>query len=443
MVRNNTAKRKVLVVASTALGAHLRGIARYARENDWHLVTDMVFTGVFPADWQGDGILALAAHQPDVVAQIALSGIPAVAITRSAGPAPLPCVEEDHLRIGEVAADHFLERAYRSFAWAPLADDEANRERFLGFQARLADRGCRCHRLPPAHTRIGAAWQSHWADYHACVAAEMQQLPRPTAIFAFNDSIAANLIDVCRDSGISVPEEFAILGVGNDPIVCDSTAVPLSSVEPNHEAMAYRAAAILDGLMDGDAPPARVVSVPPTGVVTRGSTNATVVADVRVARALAYIAENYHNPMLGVPDVANAVGLSRRHLERSVRTVTGRTVKEHIVMARMYEASRLLTTHVRAKCSDIAALVGLGGGHNFFRCFRRFFGMSPSVHREWANGACGGLPASPLPAAARARGGDSAEGIAQILLPKYPVPYAAATPRPQAAGDRRVLGRTL
>ncbi len=397
MVRNNTAKRKVLVVASTAHGAHLRGIARYARENDWHLVTDVIFTGVFPLGWRGDGILALVANQPEIVAQVCQSGLPCVTIPRTGEAARFPCVEEDHLQIGQEAADHFLERAYRSFAWAPLADDEANRERMVGFQARLAEHGYRCQLLPPAHSRLGAGWPSDWTDYQRCLAAKMRQLPGPTAVFAFNDCVAANLVDVCRDNGFRVPEEFAILGVDNDPIVCDSAAVPLSSVEPNHEEMAYRAAAILDGLMNGERPAAAVTSIPPRGIVTRVSTNASAVADPRVARALAYIAENYPNRLLGVPDVADAVGLSRRHLERSVREVTGRTVKEHIVTARMYEASRLLTTHARAKCSDIAALVGLGDERNFFRTFRRFFGMSPKAHREWAASGAGsrGTAAAP------------------------------------------------
>ncbi len=441
MVRNNTAKRKVLVVASTAHAAHLRGIARYARENDWHLVTDAIFTGVFPLGWRGDGILALVANQPEIVAQVCQSGLPCVTIPRTDGPARLPCVEEDHLQIGQEAADHFLERAYRSFAWAPLTDDEANRERLVGFQARLAEHGYRCQLLPPAHARLGAGSQNSWSDYQCGLVARMRQLPRPTAIFAFNDCVAANLVDVCRDNGFCVPEEFAILGVDNDPLICDSAAVPLSSIEPNHEEMAYRAAGILGGLMDGEPPGGAVISVPPRGVVMRVSTNASAVADPRVARALAYIAENYPNPMLGVPDVAGAVGLSRRHLERSVRDVTGRTVREHIIMARMYEASRLLTTHARAKCSDIAALVGLGGGRNFFRTFRRFFGRSPKAHREWAAGTAGHrsapTDAGSAPPAAERSGG----ATALALLGQPPERYPFASPWPPAPRDQEILDR--
>jgi AraC-like DNA-binding protein len=114
------------------------------------------------------------------------------------------------------------------------------------------------------------------------------------------------------------------------------------------------------------------------------STDVTAVSNARVARALAFIAENYHDPMLSVGVVAEAIGMSRRQLERSVRQETGSTVNEHIVRTRMSEASRLLRHHPRARSADIAALVGLTGPGTFFRTFRRFFGMSPGAHRDWA-----------------------------------------------------------
>jgi LacI family transcriptional regulator len=147
--------------------------------------------------------------------------------------------------------------------------------------------------------------------------------------------------------------------------------------------MAYRAAAALDEIMRGNSVP-EFAAVPPKGLVTRISTDICAVSNRHVAQALSYIAEHYPEPMLTVADVAEAVGTSRRHLERSFRTETGCTVHEHIVKRRMQEASRLLRTHPRAKVAAIAELVGLDGAGSFFRSFRRFFGESPKVHRQGA-----------------------------------------------------------
>jgi LacI family transcriptional regulator len=163
--------------------------------------------------------------------------------------------------------------------------------------------------------------------------------------------------------------------------LCEAAPVPLSSVELDHEEMAYRAAAVLDEVMRGNRAP-EVTIVPPRGVITRLSTDTRAVGNPQVAQALGFIAEHYPEPMLSVADVADAVGISRRHLERSFRHETGCTVYEHIVKRRMQEASRLLRTHPRAKISAIAELVGFDGAGSFFRVFRRFFGESPSVHRQ-------------------------------------------------------------
>jgi LacI family transcriptional regulator len=284
-----------------------------------------------------------------------------------------------------MAADHFLERGYRNFAWAPFIDDPINRERFIGFETRLADHGCVCQTLPSAHRRISCYWHDDWEEYRRCLIVKLRQLPRPTAILAANDCVAAEIIDACRDLKVTVPDEIAVLGVGNDESLCEAVAVPLSSVDLDIEQMAYRAAATLDAIMRGDSAP-DLMRVRPKGVIPRISTDICAVSNPHVAQALNYIAEHYPEPVLCVADVAEAVGVSRRHLERSFRTETGCTIDEHIVKRRMQEASRLLRTHPRAKIAAIAELVGLDGAGNFFRTFRRFFGESPKVHREGAGG---------------------------------------------------------
>jgi LacI family transcriptional regulator len=375
--------RKILVAAATAAPEYLRGIARHAREHGWHLVMDMMFTGALPRGWNGDGILAFLPYQPELLVHLQATGVPCVACTTAELPANLPRIESDHAEIGRLAADHLLERAHRSFAWAPFLNDAANRDRFAAFQSRLAEHGCTCRPLPATHVRIGPYWQDNWAERRRTLIAELQRLPRPTAIFAFNDCVAADVIDACHDAGIAVPEDLAVLGVGNS-IVGETSLVPLSSVDDDMEEIGSRAAALLESIMSGVPAPSVTVRVPPRGIVTRVSTDVIAVAEPRVARALRYIAEHYPDPMLTVCEVASAVGMSRRNLERSFRCETGSTINEHIVGIRMREASRLLKSQPRAKSSEIAALVGITETGTFFRTFRRYFGMSPGLHRDWA-----------------------------------------------------------
>jgi LacI family transcriptional regulator len=310
-----------LVASLTAPDACLRGVARYARQQGWHLVTDMLFTGTFPRGWKGDGIVALAAYQTDLIRHIQASGAPCVSIAISDEPLSFASVRGDQVAVGRMAAEHLLERAYRNFAWAPFIGDQINRDRFLGFETHLAEHGRTCQVLLPMHRRIGGFWHDDWGGYRRALLARLAKLPRPTAVFAANDCVAAEITDACHELDIAVPDEIAVLGVGNDERLCEAASVPISSVALDLEEMAYRAAEALDEIMRGGAVPNALV-VSPKRVVTRLSTDNRAVGNSQVARALSYIAEHFPERTLSVAEVATAPGahFSRRdglHCARS------------------------------------------------------------------------------------------------------------------------------
>ena len=75
-------KRKVLLAITIPKQSIMRGIVRYAREHDWHLVTDMLYTGRVPLGWRGDGILTILGYRKELVDFVLKAGIPTVAITQ-------------------------------------------------------------------------------------------------------------------------------------------------------------------------------------------------------------------------------------------------------------------------------------------------------------------------------------------------------------------------
>jgi LacI family transcriptional regulator len=374
--------RKILVASTTAPAGYYRGIGRFAREHDWHLVMDTVYTGTVPGSWHGDGVLIAPGYNRALHALIRSSGLPCVALSSTNERLRVPRVESDHGLIGRLAAEHFLERGYQHFAWAPFTDDAANHERHAGFRQRLAEDGFTCRVLPPVHARIAPDWGQHWRERRERLVAEVVRLPRPTAIFAGNDCVATDIIDSCRDAGLIVPDHLAVLGVDNEPAVCEGSSVLLSSIEHDSETMGYRAAELLESLMNGAVSPLSVIRIAPKGVAVRVSTDTLAVKNDRIAHALRHIAENFARPMLSVSGVAEAVGVSRRHLERMFRTELGCTINERIVQTRMQAAARLLKTYPEARMPDVAQSVGLNQPKNFFRAFRRFFRMSPAAYRD-------------------------------------------------------------
>ena len=373
-------KRTVLLALTSAHHGFFQGVARYAREHRWHLVTDMLYTAKIPRGWRGDGIVSFIGYRGDLARFIVQSGIPTVEISMVRNDIRLPRVEGDNDRIGRLAAAHFLERGFRHFAWAPLMDDIINEERRRGFQRELARHRLTCHILPAADSRAARGGTLDWATRRAILMRKLRLLRKPLAVFGYNDCVAADIMDACEEAGLLVPEEVAVLGVDNDAILCESLRVPLSSVCHDLEGMAYRAAALLDRLMNGGAPPARPVRVRPTGLVTRRSTDIIALENLPVARALRYIADRYASPLLGVDDVVGASGTSRRRLERLFRAELRRTVNEEIVRVRLGQACRLLET-TSLKIRDISVATGFTRPNHLFRVFRDRFSTTPRAYR--------------------------------------------------------------
>ena len=103
-------KRKVLLALTINKHYFIRGVVRYAREHDWYLVTDMMYTGRVPLGWRGDGILTILGYRKELADFKNSAGVPAVATTLVNDKISLPHVEGDNVKIGQLAAEHFLER---------------------------------------------------------------------------------------------------------------------------------------------------------------------------------------------------------------------------------------------------------------------------------------------------------------------------------------------
>jgi LacI family transcriptional regulator len=374
-------KRSVLLALTDTHHGFFKGVARYAREHHWHVVADMIYTAKIPVGWRGDGIISFIGDRDDLAQFILSSGLPAVEISMVRNEINLPRVEGDSEMIGRLAAEHFLERGFRYFAWAPFLDDVVNAERYRGFANRLARANFICELLPAADSRHGHPAARDWTARRKLLTRALKRLPKPMAVFCYNDCVAADIIDACDDAGLLVPEAVAVLGVDNDSVLCECVRVPLSSVCHDLEGMAYQAAALLDRLMSGRKPPAQVIRVPPTGLVTRRSTDIVAIENLQVARALRYIQDKFDNHLLGVDSVVAATDLSRRPLEIAFRQELKRTINEEIVRVRMEKAKNLLST-TDLKVVEIAAQTGFTQPSHLFRTFRRLVGMSPKGYRK-------------------------------------------------------------
>ncbi|MBV9877143.1 MAG: XylR family transcriptional regulator [Verrucomicrobia bacterium] len=377
-MRGRHRKRTILLAITSTHHGFYHGAARYAAAHDWHIVADMIYDATIPVGWKGDGILSFVGHWEELARYVVSARIPVVEISSVRKDLGLPCVMEDNAEIGRLGAQHLLERNLKNFVWAPFWDDAVNEERFQGFSATLRAAGFECVRLLPVNTRKSP--QMNRTLRRKFVLKAIRSLGYPLGVFCYNDCVAADIVDACIENGILIPDQVAVLGVDNDPVICDCVQVPLSSVRHDLEGMAYEAAALLDRLMDGLSPPKSPKRITPKGVVTRKSTEILAVENPAVAKALGFIQTYFAKANLSVDDIVDHVQVPRRSLERAFRAEFGRTILHEILRVRTNHAQKLLETSNQS-ITGIATSSGFTSINHFYRVFRECTGQTPRAFR--------------------------------------------------------------
>ena len=82
---------------------------------------------------------------------------------------------------------------------------------------------------------------------------------------------------------------------------------------------------------------------------------------------------------LGIDELAEAMGISRRHLERLFKRNLGCSPSRHYLDLRLQQARQLLRAGEQS-LSDVTAECGFVSLQHFFRCYRQYFGAHPRDH---------------------------------------------------------------
>jgi LacI family transcriptional regulator len=94
--------------------------------------------------------------------------------------------------------------------------------------------------------------------------------PRPTAVFAANDSMAIGALSALHEAGIDVPREVAVAGFDDIPIA-RYVSPPLSSVRVSIGDLGARAVALLMRAVTGEGRGERRQEIVDTELMIRGS----------------------------------------------------------------------------------------------------------------------------------------------------------------------------
>lgn len=350
----------------------LDGISRYAqRKPGWRIayfdrerreLADLVGT------WQGDGIICTVVDQRFHDAAAGRK-IPVVNVAGLLDESEIVSVLSDDHAIGRLGAEHLLDRGFTNFAFVRRRDGTRySQDRGEGFRSRIEEAGWKVARI-------------HLAANHSDgdLIAKLTSLPRPLGILASLDRIGAMVLEACWKADLKVPEEIAVVGAGNHRQLCELCSPTLSSVEVDMERRGYEAAELLDRLLEGEAPPAEPLRIPPAHVVERRSTDVFAFNDADVVAALRFIREN-SDRTIKVRDVVAATSISRRSLEGRFNSLIGRTLHDEIWRAHFDLAMRLLSSS-DLSLQEVAERSGFRTASALVNLFRQRLGMTPKEFR--------------------------------------------------------------
>lgn len=359
----------------------MRGIKQYISEHGpWSVFMEQRALESSPPPWlkkwKGDGILTRTGTQATADA-IRRTGVPAVELRATKLRHSFPFVGVDNRALGRRVAEHLLERGFRNFACYDIDSEVFFEQRRDNFVATLAERGFECH---VQHAVDSREKPLQWETQQQRLVKWLIELPKPVGIMACTDQLGFWLLDACMRAGVAVPEQAAVVGAENDESLCMMSSPPLSSVQFNAERIGYEAAALLEGMMRGQAPPTAPLLFEPIGIVTRQSSDIVAIEDPVVAQAIRFIRDRA-GQCIRVEHVLDEIPISRSALERRMQAAVGRSPKAEILRAQLNRVKQLLCD-TDLSLAAIAERCGFKHPQYMSHIFKKKLGQTPGEYRS-------------------------------------------------------------
>jgi LacI family transcriptional regulator len=380
-------RRSVALIIETS-NAYARGlldgIIAYQREHElWSIYVAEQERGAQPPDWlkswRGDGIIARIETAP-IASAVRRTKLPAVDVSAARLVPEIPWVETNDQMIAQLAARHLVDRGFKTLAYCGEPQFNWSKWREESFVAFANEAGCQ-HFVFEGKSQHDKDYS--WNRERTRLKAWVESLPKPLGVMACYDFKGQQLLDVCRELGVAVPEQVAVIGVDNDARLCRLCTPPLSSVIPDTHRTGYEAAQLLDSLMRGKPVPTEATLIPPIGIAERQSTDAYALDDPDIVTAMRFIREHACDGIT-VADVLRVVPLSRRKLEQRFLKLVRRTPYAEISRIRMERAGRLLR-ETSLPLAEIARRAGFTDPLYLSRAFKKHVGVSPRAYRKDAH----------------------------------------------------------
>ncbi len=176
-----------------------------------------------------DGVLYVSPRvAPEEIMQLAQSDLPLVFCNYTLPTAHIPNVMFDHVGAIYQTTHHLLAQGHQRIALLNLDEPYYNpsRMRREGFEKAFLQEG-----LSPIPSLIVEIRQPTYdsKDWRDAINILMDHPQPPTAIVAFNDQVALQVYEVCRERGLGIPHDLAVTGC-DDILTSRHVDPPLTTV---------------------------------------------------------------------------------------------------------------------------------------------------------------------------------------------------------------------
>ncbi|MDO5580855.1 MAG: XylR family transcriptional regulator [Planctomycetia bacterium] len=379
-------KRILLLLEMTNYYTHeiVEGITRYVRQNnEWMIYLDelgpVTATPEWLKKWHCDGVI-VRSHNLQVHEQLKELNIPMVELLGDGKVSKSDVLSDENL-VGKMAFEHFWEHGFRNFGFFSLGQNWFLTEFRNAFVREVEKSGCNCSICPTSFRKIDLNSTLVISDRQMNMFTKwLVSLPKPAAIFSPPVTNSTVLLNQCQMQGLNVPDDVAILNLGNNEVICSITTPSLSSIGANGRQTGYEAALLLDKKMKGETLPQLPILIPPEGVVLRQSTDTFAIDHADFTAAIQLIRQRA-TERIQVQEIADELCVSRRTLSRWFRKYINRTPEEEIIRVRMEHAKRLLR-ETTLSLEQIGRQSGYPLVEHFVRAFRLRMGMTPNEFRK-------------------------------------------------------------
>ena len=200
------------------------GCQRYANQMGWKCSVEPAIEQQLVAGGAQvpyDGIVGRIT--PRIADAARAAGVPLVNVWLNSPVKDSPSVFVDYAESGRLAARHLLGSGFRRFGYLGIRGYTDARLQLSGFrEALLAEgRSCNVFRYPPRYANRNSPY---WSAFIEGLRVWIGEQKPPFGILASEDLCCRFLIDICHEMGIKVSKDVAIIGTGNETVICTATS---------------------------------------------------------------------------------------------------------------------------------------------------------------------------------------------------------------------------